>query len=71
MFCHSDNILPKERPSLTSICHGEKALSLRIESLPGPNHQKKYNHISALSIANSRTAPESSVYLPEIAWNKM
>ena len=41
------------------------------ESLPGPNHQKNYNHISALSIANSRTAPESSVYLPEIAWNKM
>ena len=71
MFCHSDNILPKERPSLTSICHGEKALSLRIESLPCPNHKKNYNHISALSIANSRTAPESSVYLPEIAWNKM
>jgi hypothetical protein len=66
MFCHSDNILPKERPSLTSICHGEEALSLRIPSRPEP--QKK---IQALSIANSRTAPESSVYLPEIAWNKM
>ena len=56
----------KECPSLTSICHGEKALSLRIEYLPGPNHQKNYSHCR-----NSRTAPESSVYLPEVAWNKM
>ncbi len=34
MFCHSNNILPKERPSLTSICYGEKALSLRIAIFP-------------------------------------
>ena len=57
MFCHSDNILPKERSSLTSICHGEKALSLRIEHLPGPNHQKKLQ--SHFSIVNCEFAHSS------------
>ncbi len=39
-----------------------------------PESQKKLpSHFTQLllSIANSRTAPESSAYLPEIAWNKM
>jgi hypothetical protein len=40
----------------------------------GPIHKKKlqaYFTQLPLSIANLRTAPHSSAYLPEIAWNKL
>ena len=40
----------------------------------GRNHKKKlqaYFTQLPLSIANLRTAPHSSAYLPEIAWNKL
>jgi hypothetical protein len=40
----------------------------------GPNHKKKLHANFTqlpLSIANLRTAPQSSAYLPEIAWNKL
>jgi hypothetical protein len=40
----------------------------------GPNHKNKlhaYFTQLPLSIANLRTAPQSSAYLPEIAWNKL
>jgi hypothetical protein len=39
-----------------------------------PNHTKKlhtYFTQLPLSVANLRTAPQSSAYLPEIAWNKL
>ena len=52
-------------------CHGEKLSSLQIagfsHTYPRPKQQKKL----PLSIANSRTAPGSSVHLPEISWNKI
>ena len=50
-------------------CHGEKLLSLQIAGFSHTYPRPKKKKLP--SIANSRTAPGSSVHLPEISWNKI
>jgi hypothetical protein len=76
IFCHRAIILPTARPWMTWLLWRKAIVSSDcrfLEFLPEAQTAKKnyFNSQLPLSIANSRTDPESSAYLPEIAWKKM
>jgi hypothetical protein len=62
--------------NLVAMAKSRRLLRLQVFKIftRGPNHKKKINANFTqlpLSIAYLRTPPQSSAYIPEIAWNKL